>query len=328
MRFSKIFITSLLLFWSYSWLQAQEKEESFIKASYVINFIEEIGWANESEIKAFKVGVLNDPNIAARLNELSKGLIVRGKSIKVSSFEIIPDITKVDLLVVSEAYSRKFERFEFLGKNCLIVSNNSSNRDDIMIDFHLEENQKVQFKLNTEHLKRKGFKPTLKLLVFGGQSSEVLGAFSESEETLRLKNEELKKRNEEIKEKELRIWKLGEEIEQKEADIKKSKKNFEEQEASRIELNEKLLAQKELISEYNVDIRKYDAVDRERQKKLVVILEQLKSQKADIDDNYKILANQKKKISAQEKQLVQKDSELKNSMIIVVSITLILLISR
>ncbi len=326
MRFYKVFITFLLLFFSYSSLLAQEKEEAFIKASYVINFVEEIIWPNEATIKEFNIGVLNDPNIYSNLKELSNGFVVRGKKIKVTSYNVIPEIKSADLLIVSGDYSRKFTRYNFLGNNCLIVSSNSNDDEYKMINFYTKENRKVQFELNAGYLKTKGFTASVKLLVFGGESSEVLGAFSESEALLKQKNEELRKRNEEIKGKELRIWKLGQEITQKEADILEGKNDIELQESNRRVLNEKLEEQKVLVDKYNKDIKKYNSIDNERQKKLAIILEQLKSQKNDIDENNGILANQKEKISEQEEQLLQKDSELKNSMKIVISITLVLIL--
>lgn len=326
MKFQKIIITVFLLCFSYNCLQAQGKEEAFIKASYVINFVEEIIWPNEGEINEFNIGVLNDPNIYSNLKELSKGVVIRGKKIKVTAYNVIPEIKKADLLVLSEDYSRKFMRYDFLGNNCLVVSSNNADEKYKMVNFYTKEDRKVQFELNTDYLKTRGFVPSVKLLVFGGQSTEVLGAFSESEAMLKQKVEELRKRNAEVKEKELRIWKLGQEIAQKEADIILGKNDLEAQETYRRVLNTKLEEQKELVEQYNADIKKHTLIDKDRQNKLVIILNQLKSQKSDIDENNEILTNQKEKISQQKKQLVQKDSELKNSMIVVVFITLVLLL--
>lgn len=322
----KILISLLLLFFSNGFLLAQEKEESYIKASYILNFVEEIIWPNEGEIKIFNIGVLDDPMIYSHLKDLSQDIVIRGKKVKVTQYQVIPAIKQSDLLVISNDYSRKFDRYDFLGASCLMISSNANTEDYKMINFSIKENKKIQFEMNADYLKIKGFTVSVKLLIFGGQSSEVLGAFSESEALLMQKNEELKNRNEEIKEKELKIWKLGQEITQKENDIIDGKSALEVQGKNRSELNTKLEEQKSLVNQYNVNLKKYNSIDIQRQQKLAVILAQLKAQKKDIDENNKILTHQKTKISQQEEQLIQKESELKNSMLIVGFITLVLLL--
>ena len=331
MNFSKFFFFLVLLLYSFNFLIAQEKEEEFVKASYLINFIEEIIWPNEGSINEFNIGVLNDPSIYSNLAKISKNIVIRGKVLKITSYNTISSIKQADLLIVSENYSRKFSRYNFLGDNCLIVSSNSNDASFNMINFYIE-NRKVQFELNPDILKVRGFTTSVKLLVFGGQSTEVLGAFSKYAELLSQKNKELKNRNKELKnrnkeieEKELRIWNLGQEISEKEADVINGKEEIKDQNRSRIVLNLKLLEQKKLINKFNENIKINSFIDNENIKKMAAILEQLESQKFDINENYTILSIQKKKIIAQEEQLVQKNYELKNSMNVVISITLILL---
>ncbi|MFB0923821.1 MAG: YfiR/HmsC family protein, partial [Vicingaceae bacterium] len=320
MNFSKVSILFLLLLLNFNSLIAQHKEEEFVKASFLINFIEEIVWPNEGSINEFNIGVLNDPNIYSNLAEISKNIVIRGKVLKIKSYNTISSIKQADLLIVSEKYSRKFSRYDFLGKNCLIVSSNSNDARFNMINFYIE-NRKVQFELNPDILKVRGYTTSVKLLVFGGESTEVLGAFSEYEELLSKKNKELKKRNEEIKESELKIWKLGQDIATKETDIANGRNEVEDQNSNRSILNKKILDQRKRISEFNEAIKKNEISDEKRHKKrhteMEIILELIKSQKNDIDENNKVLENQKGKISIQEEQLVQKDSELKKSMIVV-----------
>jgi signal transduction histidine kinase/DNA-binding NarL/FixJ family response regulator len=329
MNFSKVSILFLLLLLNFNSLIAQHKEEEFVKASFLINFIEEIVWPNEGSINEFNIGVLNDPNIYSNLAEISKNIVIRGKVLKIKSYNTISSIKQADLLIVSEKYSRKFSRYDFLGKNCLIVSSNSNDARFNMINFYIE-NRKVQFELNPDILKVRGYTTSVKLLVFGGESTEVLGAFSEYEELLSKKNKELKKRNEEIKESELKIWKLGQDIATKETDIANGRNEVEDQNSNRSILNKKILDQRKRISEFNEAIKKNEISDEKRHKKrhteMEIILELLKSQKNDIDENNKVLENQKGKISIQEEQLVKKDSELKKSMIVVVSVTIVLLL--
>jgi signal transduction histidine kinase/DNA-binding NarL/FixJ family response regulator len=329
MNFSKVSILFLLLLLNFNSLIAQHKEEEFVKASFLINFIEEIVWPNEGSINEFNIGVLNDPNIYSNLAEISKNIVIRGKVLKIKSYNTISSIKQADLLIVSEKYSRKFSRYDFLGKNCLIVSSNSNDARFNMINFYIE-NRKVQFELNPDILKVRGYTTSVKLLVFGGESTEVLGAFSEYEELLSKKNKELKKRNEEIKESELKIWKLGQDIATKETDIANGRNEVEDQNSNRSILNKKILDQRKRISEFNEAIKKNEISDEKRHKKrhteMEIILELIKSQKNDIDENNKVLENQKGKISIQEEQLVKKDSELKKSMIVVVSVTIVLLL--
>lgn len=82
MNFSKVSILFLLLLLNFNSLIAQHKEEEFVKASFLINFIEEIVWPNEGSINEFNIGVLNDPNIYSNLAEISKNIVIEVKYLR------------------------------------------------------------------------------------------------------------------------------------------------------------------------------------------------------------------------------------------------------
>lgn len=331
MTFLKHYILFVfLLLVSISNLLSQNQEEAFVKSSYLINFIEEIRWENDEEMNNFSVGILGNEDIAKRLTAEVKNLIIRNKSIDVVSFNELEDIKEVDVLYISPSFSKKrFSRYDIAGANCLLVSDNEQGVTN-MINFYAENSQ-IKFTLNLKNLKTKGFKTSLKLLVFGGYSDEVLGVFYESEEALKKEKDQLRERNKEIKEKEMKIFKLSQEINLKEDNIDKLKSNIDnssdqldQQRKNEQLLNESLLEQKGLIAEYNHEIKEFESLNNQTENDLNTLQNQLVAKKNQIDENNEILLSQQEKISKQKQLLTDKDTKLKTSFI-AVSVVLALL---
>lgn len=330
----KQYITILIsTFLSVFQLFGQTKEESFIKSSYIINFLEEIRWANESDINTFKIGVLDDPGLFTSLTDLTKELEVRGKPVQVVAYNSIKEIDKPQLLYVSAIFSKNgLNRFDFLDDNCLLVNENGK-VETKMVSFYIKEG-KIQFKLNLQNLKRKGFVVSLKLLVFGGYGDEVLGVFYESEEALKREKNQLKKRNEEIKEKELRIFKLAEEIDQKETRINHLKSNMlnnsrelDLQQKKQESLNTQVREQKVLLEKYNKQIASYELLNNQTRNNLIDFQLKLSTKKKEIEENNAILFEQRQQINQQKEQLTDQQSKLQTSITFAVIVFMLLILS-
>jgi len=313
-------------------VKAQSQKEVFIKSSYIINFIEEIRWENEKEITTFKVGVLDAPLIYDNLKELTQNVSIRNKTIQVINFNSLKDVDRVDLLYISPSYSKKnFNQFGFLGDKCLLVSDNGDGLTQ-MINFYIDKGS-VKFTLNLKQLKSKGFESSLKLLVYGGYSDEVLSVFYESEEALKQEKIALKKRDKEIKEKELHIYQLAQDIKDKEADIQSLKKGImdsklkiSDQENLQSELNIRLIEQQKVIKKYNREIAGFAALNKSTYANLNDLHEQLILKKQEIQTNNQTLKKQQEKLTTQELRIIDKDGKLKTSIFLFVIVFILFLL--
>jgi len=144
----------------YSLAQITERYQAI--SAYIFNFAKNVTWENEESLNEFHFHVIGeDKNIIAELNRLSQIKTIRGKPITITSSKTLKekDIATVHLIYVTQKNKDNvgsiYKKIE--GKNILLVSDESDNKDVIMINFYNSQEGTLNFEINKDNLARHYF---------------------------------------------------------------------------------------------------------------------------------------------------------------------------
>ncbi len=95
------------------------------KAVFTLNFIRYIGWPDDARQGDFVIGILQDSDIAKRINDQTGGKMFGFQDVVVKQFNSVDEVTNCQVLFVSENFN--FSRYasqikQKLGTNSLIVT--------------------------------------------------------------------------------------------------------------------------------------------------------------------------------------------------------------
>ena len=213
----------------------QTFNETEIKTAYLFAFAKEITWNKSKEKEVFLFGVIGDKDIYKELLSKANSVKIDNKQVSVRFFKNIDLIEEVDVLYVGQASKVRLKEINvsIKNKNVLLVTNESRELDQLMINFKKNAENNLAFEVNRLNLERSGFKISKELLLLGGTEMDVIELFKKTEETL--------------KEEMLHSEKLKEEIDKKKKEIELLQGNTDS-------FSLKLKQQHYLISEQNKKI--------------------------------------------------------------------------
>jgi serine phosphatase RsbU (regulator of sigma subunit) len=139
-----------------------------LKALFIFNFINYIEFPNKNEIDIFKIGILGkDKYLEDALEELVKGKIINKKSIETVRFLTIQEISKTQILFVtnSESYDFKSISQRTNGQHTLLVTDQNY-RPQTMINF-ISVNNKIKFELDLKNCEKEKIKVSSTLVEMG-----------------------------------------------------------------------------------------------------------------------------------------------------------------
>lgn len=173
-------------FWATD-IVAQERSVAKIKSAYLFRFAENTTWPNESDFKAFGIGVFgNADDIIAELTVIKRAYKLKGLPIELKQIKSLEDMSQVRLIYMTnpKCFSINSVLKKALEENILVVSDQCEGFNAKMIEFVYSSDHKIQFEINTAHIKNAGLVINPKLLLLGGEESEALEVLIESEKSL------------------------------------------------------------------------------------------------------------------------------------------------
>ena len=184
----KSFFFSALLFASNTEVVSAQLQLSSIeiKAAYVFNFIQYVRWKNEGNFAEFRVGFYGDEQTYWKALKSMDGRKVRKKTIRVIRFSSLTDISRLQLLVIGESESNNLStiRKEILGKEILLITDNSQDKKNTMLNFTYPDPEHLSFELNRYNIAYEKIKISPEILILGGTELDVANVLNELESSL------------------------------------------------------------------------------------------------------------------------------------------------
>ena len=272
-------ILSLVVFlFCFVYAYPQQVTDDQIKAGYIYNFLKYIQWENEEKTDTFKIAVYGeDVPLINSLKSIER-LQVKGKPIRVITFNSIGDIEFTHILLITNDRTSFVKDILDLikGRNTLLVTDRCEYPRYVMVNFTYNENSKIQFEINSQNMEEARLKTSSKLVLLGGSEIDVRKLFIETEKSLITEKgkvttyeKELTQKKQEIQNMSSKLYQLYKEIE---------------------------------ALQGKISIQKTD---------LVNLTNQSQEQQKNLYAKSIILYNQKKEIENREKQLIERDSEIR-----------------
>ncbi len=297
-------------------LSSQTISDSKLKAAYIFNFAKYIKWNNSDKYDKFRIGLITEnKNLINELKVISQVKKLKDKKISVTVFNNISDIKSIDLLYISNAYSMDIKRIRKIIKtDVLLISDDCSNKREVMIDFSPVVKKKIQFKVNKPNIINSNMEISPNLLLLGGTEIDVAKLYQESQDSLKLQKNLLVKQQKEI---DLQRAELDQQlkvaIKQKE-EINKQKGELDSQTTQIAYHQKKIVNQK---NEHNklvnkrIELQKtFSLKIKQQESNLAEQNNEMKSRRAVLEEQTKSINDQNKKIDQQKNILNKQSSQL------------------
>ena len=179
--------------------QDQHVEEE-IKIAYIYQFSNNIQWEGEEEIESFTIGYLgHNPKVIKYLNDLSRLKRWNNKPIEIKHFRQVQNFSGIQLLYVDREYSEAIRAVyrKIEGKPTLMVSDQSTLQEFVMINFVVSKGNTLKFEVNRPNIFIQGLNIKPELLLLGGTEIDVITIYRQA----RLELEETRNKLQNEKEK-------------------------------------------------------------------------------------------------------------------------------
>jgi len=323
-----------LVIFSNSYAQISDAE---LRAYWVYIIADNITWAKNDTDK-FRIGVLGtEPLELLPIQNLAPTKIINGKSVEVSHFSKLKNLTETEILFVEEKENDYIDAVyaKLKGTGTLLITYKCEKSEFIMINLLLA-GVKNQFEINSSNLYTESIVVQDKLMALGGSKVDLKGLFDKK--VIELYDKELQ-----LAEKETLLNQKQVELENK---VKENLKQKEENDSQKLLNSEqtKTLEQKE--TELNIEkakaaellraISTQEIILRKSQSELVVKQDELVNKETVIQGKNEILEQQsseldKKAVEIQEREnkINQQSSQIENQKLViygVISFVLLLLV--
>ncbi len=193
-----------------------------IKGAYIFNFAKFVTWKNDAAISELTIGFYGKNDTLYReLRANIHGKSVRGKSITVTKFTNLKLARKAHILVVAKSKNTKISQITsaLLHTNTLVVTDNSNDLENVMLNFRTSADSNITFELNRPNTVFEGLKVSKDLLLAGGTELDVATLFKEMESKTRESKEQVQVQQKKISTQALEKEKLQVTIKQQLAEI-------------------------------------------------------------------------------------------------------------
>ncbi|MEE9397771.1 MAG: YfiR/HmsC family protein, partial [Methylococcales bacterium] len=243
-----------------------------LKVAYLFNFAKFVTWKNDAAISELTIGLYGkNDKLYRELRANIHGKLVRGKTITVNNFTNLNLARKAHILVVAKSKNAEIGQITsaLLRSNTLVVTDNSDDLENVMLNFRTSTDNTITFELNRPNTVFEGLKASKDLLLVGGTELDVAILFKELESKTRESKTKVQLQQKEISNQALEKKKLQATIKQQLAEI---------------------AARQRRITQYATEIT-------QQRKKMIAQTRELEEQKAKVADESKQLETLKKSVA-------------------------------
>jgi len=294
----KWFATSLLLLCGgFSYAQQDISPESF-KAVFIFHILEKVEWQQQENFTEYRVAIVgNEPPLFKQLVEISKLKKINHKPVIISTSNELNKLKQYHLLFISQNSRYSVARIanKTVRTNTLLVTENSNDKKNTMINLLANKDATYSFEVNKANITFEYLKLNPDILLLGGTEMDLAELFKES-----------------AKESASQLTKLQEDLQQQQNALRESKKQLvisqahhqsalEESENIRVKMKalaQSLLEKTQLIQLKNISIREKEGELLAIQNELKHASNMLKSNVVILDEKLITIASKAKQVSS------------------------------
>jgi len=316
-----IFLAILFLTLHFSAV-AQQLDINRIKAAYMINFIKNISWPNETKKPTYRFTVYKDRVFYNFLSQALRKKIIKNKTIDLMFASSIKEIKATDIIYIAEQFNKDLHKIAIISRSSetLLISDGSEQKHDVMINLvHNKESSVISFEVNKSNIVYEKLTMSAELLLLGGTELDVAKLYRETELAMQqTKQQDVALRTRlSTQKQQLEISKKL--LEKSKQQLSKSIKETSDQKIELAKLKTDVVQKQTLLIEQNKKLEgvsdRFKKTEQELLKQQHVLIE--KEQKNQqmlqrVAENKEILTKQKKQLDDHRIQLEQQDKELLN----------------
>jgi PAS domain S-box-containing protein len=157
-----------------------------VKTALIYNFLKYTTYSKSQNVDTFYIILVGEDEYLKKKLYNLQNKTVNGKIIVLRTREEAGTIDHCDLLYVFN--ERNFEITpifkQIKGKNILLVTDRYDNKQEVMINFVHEDQNKVRFEINTKNIEEAGLSISPKLLLLGGNELDIRELYKDTEKSL------------------------------------------------------------------------------------------------------------------------------------------------
>jgi signal transduction histidine kinase len=165
-------------------VNAQKFDVKHIKSAYMVNFFKHITWPNEAGKKDYHLTIYKESSYFDFLSKALKDKKIKNKNIRVSYADNVKQLKHADSVYIPQEFNRELNEIANIlrGTNTLIISDNSLNKHDVMINLmQMDKSTVISFEVNKSNIIYEKLKMSADLLLLGGSELDIATLYRETE---------------------------------------------------------------------------------------------------------------------------------------------------
>ncbi len=310
-RFSLIWLCCILLVSFATRSLGESMNENQAKAALLYNFMKHTQWPNENKLSHFNVLFYGEETgVAQAFKTIAREVTVREKPINVSiSNKLVPSQHQ-QMLVVAKPLSSQLADIttHLAGSHTLIISDNASDKNSVMINFVRSDKNRIAFEINTNNLVYEKLIISRDILLYGGTEIEVAAMYKKMESLLSTIRGKVHQQRAELEQSLNALSKQNQYIEKQAEQITQQQKHIDATNEALHKKNELLSTKEGQLQEVSTELsHNKQEVNRSRQQ-LIAQSRTMDVLEAKISENTDILQDQQERIQHQQ-LILKKQSE-------------------
>lgn len=199
--------------------------ENQITAAYIVNFVKHINWPNESQKQHYQITIYNDRDFYVYFSNALKNKQLKNKAVIVSYATALDEINASEVVFVTQTSEKGLNEIanSLRGRETLLISQNSSNKHDTMINLiQTVEQSNITFEVNKSNILYEKLSMSADLLLLGGSELDVAMLYRETEMAMQATREQSLKLKNTLVAQELQIQQTTARLQAQEQQIEKA----------------------------------------------------------------------------------------------------------
>ncbi len=332
MRYKSIGLTYIITFFIVNSLfsvntVAQPIDENRVKAAYIVNFIKHIKWPNENKKTRFTIAIYKDKAFYQLLQQAIANKKIRNKALLVIFANKLTELKNKDLVYIPQNARDDVHTIANItrGNATLIVSHNSLNKHDVMINLlHNPESSVITFEVNKSNIIYEKLTMSPELLLLGGSELDIAKLYRETELAMqhtRQQSAALKKQllqqQQQLSQSKKQLQQLTANLQQLNQDLVKKEVKSKQQQLELNKLKNEVQEKQKVLNEKTQSLKELTAYYENIANNLALKQQQLSAKELEIqqilqrvEQNKKLLVQQTQKLTEHRQQLEQQKQEL------------------
>lgn len=314
MNFRAKYYVFILLFCT-SLLKAQTKvSRAQVIVAYVNNFARYITWPNENQTGSFNIVIYSDDtDIINEFKEFSQTHKIKGKPVVVSIFRSDTNLDSARIVLLTKDKSNNLAEIynAVESKPVLIVSEDYSDKRNIMINLYETQQKQLLFEINKSNVINQDLSIDPEILLAGGTEIDVAGLYRKSQINLRSLQKDMDKMKDSLAGLSENIQLSTRQIKEQKSELVKQKIKLEKSNKKLRQYQQKMLSQKQILATQMDSIDLKNDILHEQQHESQEMEQSLKSRQEqivmlnrEIENKNKNLGNLSKTVAHQKQMMI------------------------